>query len=417
MLIDLHAHYPMHIYPKTRFRFVRRFRARRRGSWRVFRSRQGDLGLGQRLQALLIGLFSLIANYRSVLSGPRVRMKYMRMGGVGVGLSVLHLFFDEVDVKDGFAPKRSYLKDLEDQIATVEGHVEWYHPDEAEVVHNPTELATARRAGKLALVHCVEGGYHLGPTPEDIEHSIGMLAEAGVAYITLAHLFWREIATNAPALPFLKDREYREVFPQPRAGLSALGQKAVSEMHRHRILVDLSHMSKESLDDTFELLRDLDRDSPETTPVIATHAGYRFGDQDYMLERRTVERVAERGGLIGLIFAQHQLFDGLTDEKMSRFGRPLRRRRRFDDAIWVLRQHIDRIHEITGSHEHTALGSDFDGFIKPTLPKLDDMRDMAPLERALHSEYGEQDADAICSGNALRLLNSYWRGGPGLGPD
>ena len=41
------------------------------------------------------------------------------------------------------------------------------------------------------------------------------LAEKGVAYVTVAHLLYRQVATNAPALPFMKDSTYNQVFPQP----------------------------------------------------------------------------------------------------------------------------------------------------------------------------------------------------------
>src|SRR5262249_23184728 len=126
----------------------------------------------------------------------------------------------------------------------------------------------------------------------------------------------------------------------------------------------------------------------------------------------TIERIAARDGVVGLIFAQHQLYDGLTDRPFPRWGRPLKKSRRFDDALWVLRRHIDRIHEITGSHRHTAIGSDLDGFIKPTLPGLQDMRDMARLQSALSEHYGAE-AELICSGNGMRLLTDYWGGGPG----
>ena len=42
------------------------------------------------------------------------------------------------------------------------------------------------------------------------------LAARGVAYVTLAHLFFRQVATNAPAIPFIPDRIYRLLFPQSR---------------------------------------------------------------------------------------------------------------------------------------------------------------------------------------------------------
>ena len=55
-------------------------------------------------------------------------------------------------------------------------------------------------------MHCIEGGFHLGATPEEVTAHVHELADRGVAYITLAHLFWRRVATNAPALPFLPTR-------------------------------------------------------------------------------------------------------------------------------------------------------------------------------------------------------------------
>ena len=60
-----------------------------------------------------------------------------------------------------------------------------------------------------------------------MEKAVERLADSGVAYVTLAHLFWRQVATNAPAIPFLPDWLYRRVFPQPDRGLTELGTAAV----------------------------------------------------------------------------------------------------------------------------------------------------------------------------------------------
>lgn len=380
---------------------------------RLLHSRPGRRRLRDRVRALLVGLASLFANYRSLFSGPRVRMSYMRAGGVGVALSVLYSFFDELDVAHGTRPRSSYIESLEAQIETVTSHVTQSHGDEAAVVRNAPELDAARASGKVALVHCVEGGFHLGSEPAQVARAVERLSALGVAYITLAHLIWREVATDAPALPFLTDAQYREWLPQPEEGLSELGRAAIEAMVREHVLIDVSHMSERSLSDTFALLDRLDPQS--SVPVLATHTGFRFGTQEYLLDRPTLERIAKRDGVVGLIFAQHQLDDGLPTPTLRRFGSPLPQRRRFEQSFDVLCRHIDAIREATGSHRHTAIGSDLDGFIKPTLPGLDDMRDMARLERALRERYGEEDGELICSGNALRVLQSYWRGSPASG--
>ncbi|MEO8689542.1 MAG: membrane dipeptidase, partial [Solirubrobacteraceae bacterium] len=152
----------------------------------------------------------------------------------------------------------------------------------------------------------------------------------------------------------------------------------------------------DALEETFELLNQLDRDSgaaPTDHPVIASHSGYRFGKQKYNLDDEAVRRVAARGGVIGLILAQHQLNDGIVKESKT-----------FAESFGVIARHADRLRELTGSHDHTAIGSDFDGFIKPTMGGLERSSDLARLPAALSARYGPADAERILSGNVLRLL-------------
>ena len=84
------------------------------------------------------------------------------------------------------------------------------------------------------------------------------------------------------------------------------------------------------------------------------------------------------------------------------------RTKSFEESIEVICKHLDRIAEITGSHGYAAIGSDLDGFIKPTMGGLESMADMARLQQALRDRYGEEDAERICSGNALRVLRAGW---------
>lgn len=394
MIVDLHAHYAMHLVGRRRFRLLELLRSEReRRRFKLY------------VRAVLVGIASRFANYRTLFSGERVRVSYMRQGGVRVALSVLYSFFDEFDVGDGIRPEKEYLESIEGQMTTVKEDLCRFD-DLAVIARNPAELRAAGDAGKLALVHCVEGGFHLGPR-DDVGDAVGRLAGLGVGYITLAHLIYRGVATNAPALPFLTDRQYRQWLRQPAGrGLSDLGEAAVRAMVDHRVLIDVSHMSERSLADTFELLDELD--PSKSVPVVATHSGYRFGDQEYMLAPDTLQQIAARDGVVGLILAQHQMKD--VPCPALRRTPPITKRQRFDRSFEILCCHIDHIAEATGSHRHTAIGSDFDGFIKPTLPGLEDMRDMAWLEAALKHKYGE-DAKGICSANALRPLVEYWQGG------
>jgi microsomal dipeptidase-like Zn-dependent dipeptidase len=390
VIADLHAHYPMHLAPEARLNYVK-----------LVQSRKGRLRILDAVRAGLLSVANRVGNYESFDSGPRMTIPAMRSGRYGVALSVLYSPFDEMDLgkRYGSPPGPGYVDSLKRQIREVEDDIARNHAGEAAVVHSPAELDAALAAGQVALVHCVEGGFHLGGTPEEVDRNVTELARHGVAYVTLAHLFYRAVATNVNAIPFIPDWLYHLVFPMPHhVGLTELGRAAVRAMLREHVLIDLSHMDADARARTFDLLDELDPDG--RVPVVATHVAYRFGSQDYNFDEDAVRRVAARDGVLGLILAEHQAADGL--QKTGSVA----------DSIAVLCSHIDRFREITGSHRHTAFGTDLDGFIKPTLTGLETAADMAKVEDAIVARYGAGDAELITSGNALRLLRGYWRGRP-----
>ena len=228
----------------------------------------------------------------------------LQQGGVSVACSVLYRPFSELDLDEpyGAPPESAYydrlieLLDATERDVERQGHV---------VVRRAEDLERARQAGKIAFVHCIEGGFHLGSTPDEVTAHVHELAERGVLYITLAHLFWRRVATNTPALPFLPDAVYNLLFPQKGVpALTDLGVAAVKACNASGIVVDISHMREDAIEATFALLDD-------DAPVMASHAGYRFGGQHYNLTDATIAKIAARGGVVGLILAQHQLNDGL----------------------------------------------------------------------------------------------------------
>ena len=388
---DLHAHYAMHLVPPPAH------------GLRLIFGKHGRLS--DRVRALLVGLASRFGNYRSFWSGPRVTIGSLRSGNVQVALSVLYSFFDELALGHKYPapPSPEYTEALLRQADLVERNIRDHHDSEALVAHNPADLDRAQREGKVALIHAVEGGYHLGATEDEVRDAVGRLADRGIAYIILAHLVWRHFATDAPAIPFLPDWLYNWLFPQPKEGLSNLGHAALEAMVEERVLIDLSHMSDRSVSDVLDRLDELA--GPTEPPVIATHSGYRFGKQEYMLSDETIRRVAERDGVVGLIMAQHQLCDGITRLPV----------RSLDRSMEIIDKHITRIAGITNGYDHLAIGSDLDGFIKPTLGGIESSADMARLSRELRLRYDEQIANKICFANAMRVLRAGWGGGAPAG--
>jgi microsomal dipeptidase-like Zn-dependent dipeptidase len=392
VIVDLHAHYPMHLLIRATTKKLRRqhdtvalMTHPRRRHW------------GDRFRALLLWLANRLFNY-SKSGDPVVTIPNLRAGGVHVALSVLYVPFDELDFSEryGAPPARTYFPHLVRQIRRVEKEVS-HHPHAA-VAHNPVQLATILHDGKVALIHAVEGGFHLGDTPEQVHRNVHTLATTyGVAYITIAHLFWRKVATNSPGVPFLPDKTYGFLFPQPALGLCQLGIAVVEAMVHEHILIDLTHMSEHAIDDTLQLLDRLDPAS--TVPVIATHSACRLGGLAYNLSNRHIKAIEKRRGVVGLIACRHYMADGLA------------RPRKFDDSMGVICRHIDKIHQVTGSHDSAAFGSDMDGFIRPTLPGLETPVAFKSVEERLLHAYGPGPAQQICSGNAMRVL-SYWTGVP-----
>jgi microsomal dipeptidase-like Zn-dependent dipeptidase len=470
MIVDLHAHYAMHLVEELQPNPVRALRATPSpASEALVRNHRESLSADERLRfdrhrrrrrhrAILRSLFSWIVvtfNYRSPASGPGVTLELMKKGGVGVVLSPLLDPFNEfgslpgwivaaalavaggfllaifhhprlaalalalavlvvavlavlnrrasrsgaaLDELPGSAPRDEYFQDLLFQLESVESDI-LALSDWALVVHNYDELTQARRARKIAVIHCVEGGFQLGASATSIERHVAELARRGVAYVTLAHLLFRRIATNAPAIPFLSDGMYRILAPQPSEGLTELGRAAVRAMFCNGILIDVTHMSERAICETLALLEELEGKYGVTTPVpvLATHIACRFGTYEYNLSECTITEIGKRNGLMGVIFCDHWMHDGPSRHN------PRGERETFER----MKENIDRIKDIVSSHECTAIGSDLDGFIKPMLRGLEDIAGMAYLEKRLRKEYGP-DADLILSENALRVLKAAW---------
>jgi microsomal dipeptidase-like Zn-dependent dipeptidase len=354
------------------------------------------ISFNDRLRAVVMWIANRVANYRTWGRGPRVTLDKLEQGGVKLVLSVLLVPLDEIDLGQpyGAPPQRHYFSDLLEQIDRVERDLADQDPRRTRHVIART-AADLNQQDRIAFVHCVEGGFHLGTTTGEVAAHVAELAGRGVMYITLAHLFWREIATNSPALPFLSDAWYDRLFPQPAGeGLTDLGRAAVEAMYQHKVLIDLAHMRGDAITETFALLHDLD--PGHRFPVVATHAGVRFKEstQHYQLSEDTVRKIADRDGVVGLILAQHQLNDGVRQ-------RPARR---LEQSVEVICRHIDRIEEISGPG-HVALGTDLDGFIKPTMGGLETAADLARLRDPLVGHYrDEAKVDAFLYGNARRVV-------------
>ncbi len=388
MIADLHAHYPMRVIdgvdPDTAAREMRK---------------RGGATPGDRIRALVLRVANKIGNFPSWDGSYRITPETLRAGGVGLAMSVLLGPFEEMDLSKPYAaaPDSSYFPKLIEDLEAVEREVATHPRDQLRLVHNRAELDRAVTDGATALVHAVEGGCLLGDTDEEIEANCAELARCGVGYVTVAHLFFRQVATNANALPFLPDPIYSIVFPQRgKDRLTPRGEAVVRGLVENRILIDLSHMDPPGIRETLALLDELD--PAAEIPVISTHAGYRFGTQEYMCDEEILLRIRRRNGVVGLIMAQHQLNDGIRKKETTTL----------EESLDVICRHIDKIAEVTGGHEHIAIGTDLDGFIKPSMGGVTTAADLRLVEEGLRERYGDEIAEQVTWRNALRVLETIW---------
>lgn len=173
--------------------------------------------------------------------------------------------------------------------------------------------------------------------------------------------------------------------------LTDLGRLLLHEMAQHNILLDLTHLTDEGVDEALDLY---------TGPIVATHSNCRalLGDDPTyrQLTDSAIRRLAERDGVQGIVLANPFLQAGIewTDTHTS-------------VQLEAVLAQIDYVCQLTGSTAHVGLGSDFDGgFGSEITPVgLDTVADLPRIGEALSQRGYDDDAvEAIMGQNWLRVL-------------
>jgi microsomal dipeptidase-like Zn-dependent dipeptidase len=168
--------------------------------------------------------------------------------------------------------------------------------------------------------------------------------------------------------------------------LTDYGKAIVRRAVQLGVLVDVTHCMLEARQAVYvEIGR--------RRPIVASHVGVQHIHADaYNLRDDEIREIAAGGGLIGVIFFNYWL-----DPRDPKNGL---------DPIWKT---IEHIHRITGSFDHIALGTDFDGFTDPP-DDIEDASEMGVVTQML-LDRGVPEADVlrILGGNAQRVLEAGWR--------
>lgn len=360
-LLDLHAHFPMHTkFPPT--------------------FQQGNPPVGKQAEFMAA---NMLVNYWK--GRPRVRLEDLLAGQPGAIGSVL--YDPEDEFFQGVQPVPGAFDRLKAQLQNVEAEV----AGRVRVVRNPADLEACVRSGERCLFHCIEGGFGFGGVAANVDEA----AALGVAYVIPAHLFFRGVAGCENALPGVPDQLFRTLLNgeqgDDRGLTDPLGRDIVNLVYERGMIADITHSTQRAQREIFDIAAD------HGAPVISSHTGVRpASDYPLNLSLDAVQRIKESKGVIGVILADHWL----RQPSEQVFGPSDKR---------LLFRAIDCIHDLTGSYDFIAIGTDLDGFIHPLkeYPSFAETRDLA---RDIEIKYGEAAAARILCENALRTLHAGWKG-------
>ncbi len=260
------------------------------------------------------------------------------------------------------------------------------------------EVEQAWASGRMASLMGAEGGH-------SINCSLGTLRQLhalGVRYLTLTHNAntpWADSATDRPVT----------------GGLTEFGREVVREMNRLGMMVDLSHVSADTMRDALAV---------SEAPVVFSHSSARaVTDSPRNAPDDVLEATARGGGVCMVTFVPkfvnaacadwHREMvaaaaaEGVPESDGERFGA-------FEDA-WVpdhpqprasladVVAHVEHVRDVAGI-DHVGLGGDYDGV--ETLPVgLEDVSTYPALVSALADRgWSEADLARLTCRNTLRVM-------------
>jgi membrane dipeptidase len=278
------------------------------------------------------------------------------------------------------------------------------HPETFELATTADEIERIHRSGRIASLIGVEGGH-------SIDGSLAVLRQLhrlGARYMTLTHWkghAWADAATS----------------PARHGGLSDFGREVVREMNRLGMLVDLSHVSVETMDDALRI---------STAPVIASHSScHALAPHPRNVPDAILRKIADNGGVVMVNFYSGYLLpEGAEIVAESADVRRELRARHGDDVeayraamrawrdqhpipsgtIHDMVDHIDHVVAVAGI-DHVGLGSDYDGVGQ--LPgQLEDVSSYPRITQVLLDRgYSEAEVRKVLGLNALRALREAER--------
>jgi membrane dipeptidase len=319
----------------------------------------------------------------------------LRRGGVGGQFWSVYV---PVDI-----PGADALQATLEQIDDVHRLAERY-PDTFEIARTADDVARIHKDGRIASLIGMEGGH-------SIHNSLAALRQlyaAGARYMTITHsknTDWADSATDAPR----------------HGGLTRFGEEVVREMNRLGMLVDLSHVSPETMKEAMAV---------SAAPVIFSHSSARaLDDHPRNVPDDVLRLVPGNGGVVMVTFVpsfvseEVRRWNALDDAEEARLkalfpGDPERVKRDVDGwrqshpapraTLAQVADHVEHVRKVAGI-DHVGIGSDFDGITSVPLG-LESVGDFpALLAELLRRGWTDEEVKKLAGLNALRVFRETER--------
>ena len=266
------------------------------------------------------------------------------------------------------------------------------------------ELEAVFASGRIASLIGAEGGHSIGCSLA----ALRMLHVLGVRYLTLTHndnVPWADSATDEPVI----------------GGLSAFGVEVVREMNRIGMLVDLSHVSADTMRDALAV---------SEVPVMFSHSSARaVCDMTRNVPDDVLETLRDKNGVCMVTFVpefvspaagqwrteaaaaavevgvkpnDHIAFGAFAATYRKQHAKPTAT---IDHVV----AHIQHVRDVAGV-DHVGIGGDYDGM--EDLPVgLEDVSGYPRLFAALAARgWSGQDLIKLAGGNVLRVMRDVEAG-------
>jgi membrane dipeptidase len=245
------------------------------------------------------------------------------------------------------------------------------YPDYLELALTADDVERIHKKGKVASMIGMEGGNAMNNSLETLR----LLYAMGARYMTLTHTINTDWADSAGGKPL-------------HHGLTPFGEDVVREMNRIGMLVDISHVSDETMKAAIKVSK---------APVIFSHSSARAVCNHLRnVPDDVLKMLATNGGVCMVSFVPEYVTEA---DRLSPRGTPPKAT--FSDVA----DHIDHIRKVAGI-DYIGIGSDYDGFQHPP-QGLEDVSCYPNLiAELLRRGYSEEDVKKVAGNNVLRVMRA-----------